>query len=136
MMDWFRVYHGACSDPKWPIVARKANTNVGTVVSIWMALLDHASQCNDRGSIEGFDCETIDALYGYDDGVCERVVRALEDKKLISGGRIAAWEKRQPIREREGESATDDKQSSSAERVRKHREKQKNVAENNHVTPL
>lgn len=61
-MAWFRLHEGAYADAKWPIIARKSNTNVGTVVSIWIALLDYASQHETRGSLEGFDPETIDAL--------------------------------------------------------------------------
>lgn len=98
-MDWFRWYHGACSDPKWPIVARKAGVNVGVVVSVWAALLEHASQNEERGNVSEFDCETIDALYGYEDGVCEAVLAAMIEKGMICDGRICAWSKRQPKRE-------------------------------------
>ena len=94
-MAWFRAYENISSDPKWPIVARRANVNVGTVISIWIALLDHASQNEERGSLDFFDCETIDALYGYEDGVCQRVVDAMNAKNLIADGRVANWEKRQ-----------------------------------------
>lgn len=99
LMDWFRWYHGACSDPKWPIVARKAEVNVGVVVSVWAALLEHASQNEERGDVSGFDCETFNALYGYEDGVCEAVLAAMIEKGMICDGRIYAWSKRQPKRE-------------------------------------
>ncbi len=33
-MEWFRWYHGACSDAKWPLIARKAHTTVGVVVVV------------------------------------------------------------------------------------------------------
>ena len=39
-MEWFRWYHGACSDAKWPLIARKAHTTVGVVVCVWVALLE------------------------------------------------------------------------------------------------
>ena len=48
-MEWFRWYHGACSDAKWPLIARKAHTTVGVVVSVWVALLEYASQDDERG---------------------------------------------------------------------------------------
>lgn len=98
-MAWFRVHEGTYADAKWPVIARKANTNVGTVVSIWVALLDHASQHEQRGSLEGFDPEAIDALYGYEDGTCQGVFDAMVCKGLIADGRLANWEKRQPIKE-------------------------------------
>lgn len=115
-MEWYRAYHGTCSDPKWPIVARKAKVSVGVVVSVWFALLESASQASERGSVANFDPETVDALYGYDDGTTEAVFGAMLEKGLICEGRICAWDKRQPKRERE---------DNSAARVRQHREKER-----------
>ena len=119
-MEWLRWYHGAISDPKWPLIARKSKQNIGTVVAVWAAILEHASQDEERGSIDGFDPEAIDALYGYEDGTCKAVVDAMVDKKLIVGGCVLSWQKRQPKRERE---------DNSAERVKKHREAKKAAAE-------
>lgn len=111
-MDWLKWYHGACSDSKWPLIARKSKQTVGTVVAIWAALLEHASQNADRGSLAGFDPEEIDCLFGYEDGVCHTVMAAMSDKGMIVDGRIAAWEKRQ----------TDE---AAAERKRLQREREK-----------
>ena len=116
-MEWLRWYHGACSDAKWPIIARKANVSVGVVVSVWAALLEYASQDEERGSVAGFDGETYDALYGYKDGTCEAVLEAMTEKGLICDGCICAWRKRQVEREREG--------STNAERQRRYRERKK-----------
>lgn len=123
-MEWFRWYHGAISDPKWPLIARKSKQNIGTVVSIWAAILEHASQDEERGSIDGFDPEAIDALYGYEDGTCKAVVDAMADKLLIVDGCIASWRKRQPKRERE---------DNSTARVRRHREAKKAASETGKV---
>lgn len=114
-MEWFRWYHGAMSDPKWPIIARRSKQNIGTVVSVWVAILEHASQDEERGSLEGFDPEAIDALYGYDDGTTQSVVDAMESKGLLVDGCVASWGKRQPGREREDDNST--------ERVRRFRAK-------------
>lgn len=117
-MAWFKSFEGISSDPKWPVIARKAGVNVGTVVSIWMALLDHASQSTPRGRISGFDCETIDALYGYEDGICQRVLEALAQKGLLDGESIANWEKRQTVRKRENSESGDAAPKTNAERQR------------------
>lgn len=112
-MDWLRWYDGTISDAKWSIIALKAKTNIGTVVSIWAALLEHASRQEDRGSLVGFDGETIDALFGYEMGTASAVYEALKEKGLITeDDRIAAWNKRQF-----------DEQG--AERARRYRERQK-----------
>lgn len=132
-MEWFRWYHGAASDPKWSIIARLSKQNIGTVVSIWIALLEHASQAEPRGSVADFDHETIDALYGYADGTTVTTCNAMKRKGLFDDEMmIVSWAKRQPKRERE---------DSSAERVRKHRETKKandsgdNANSNANVTP-
>ena len=59
-MNWFRWYHGSSCDTKWPWVARRSGQCVGTVVAVWSALLEHASQNEERGSVDGFNCEEID----------------------------------------------------------------------------
>ena len=105
------------SDAKWPLIARKAHTTVGVVVSVWVALLEYASQDDERGSVEGFDCETFDALYGYSDGTCEAVLSAMLEKGLIEDGCIRSWSRRQPQRERE--------ESTNAERQRRYRERRR-----------
>jgi len=116
-MEWFRWYHGAISDPKWPLIAKKSGQNIGTVVSIWAAILEHASQNAERGSVVGFDPEAIDALYGYEDGTTVTVCNAMKRHGVLhETEHIISWEKRQPKRERE---------DNSAERVRKFRESKK-----------
>lgn len=114
-MEWLRWYHGACSDPKWAAIARKSRTNVGTVVAIWAAMLEYASQQPERGSLRSFDAETVDAMYGYDDGTCAAVISAMESKNIIVDGHISAWGKRQ----RESDNST--------ARVQKYRENKKNA---------
>lgn len=116
-MEWFRWYHGAISDPKWPLIARRSGQSIGIVVSIWASLLEHASQEQSRGSIEGFNPEAIDALYGYEDETTVTVCNAMRNAGIINAENfICSWEKRQPKRERDDD---------SSERVRRFREKQK-----------
>lgn len=116
-MEWFRWYHGAISDPKWPLVARKSGKSIGVVVSIWASLLEHASQEQNRGSIEGFNPEAIDALFGYEDETTVTVCNAMRNAGIINAENfICSWGKRQPKRERDDD---------SRERVRRFREKQK-----------
>jgi hypothetical protein len=116
-MDWFRSHHGAPTDPKWLLIAKRANVRPIHVIGTWWALLDYASQHSDRGSIDGFDTETFALFAGLEDEHVSRIVTTLRDKGLIIDGRIAQWAKRQPKREDEG----------AAERQRRHRaEKPKN----------
>lgn len=101
-MEWFRWYHGAVSDSKWPIIAKKSGQPVGMVLSVWVALLEQASQEEERGSVQGFDAETIDALFGYAEGTTAAIVRAMLEKGMLENGCIRSWNKRQPKREDPG----------------------------------
>jgi hypothetical protein len=99
-MDWFRSWHGAPTDPKWLLIAKRSETQAGIVSSIVWALFDFASQnSEDRGSIEGFDIETYAAFSGFDESTIGRVIECLKEKKVIVGGRLAAWERRQTKRD-------------------------------------
>ena len=76
-MDWFRTHHGIISDPKWPIISKLSGQPIGNVVAVWLALLEYASQSEDRGHILGFDAEAVDVLYGYSDGTTTSIIAAL-----------------------------------------------------------
>ena len=100
-MKWFRWYHGTVDDRKWLVVSRYCGQSRAVVLAVWCALLEFASQAEERGSIAAFDCESLDALLGVEDGVCAAVMQAFVRKGLVSGGRLTAWERRQPRREDE-----------------------------------
>lgn len=115
-MDWLRWYHGTINDPKWAMIARKTGLNICVVISIWAALLEYASQSEDRGSVADFDPEEIDAVFGLDDGTCAAVIEAMTSKGIIEAGRIAKWSKRQF-------------DEANAEKVRRYKERQREKAE-------
>lgn len=100
-MKWFRWYHGTVDDRKWLVVSRYCGQSRAVVLAVWCALLEFASQAEERGSIAAFDCESLDALLGVEDGVCAAVMQAFVRKGLVSNGRLTAWERRQPRREDE-----------------------------------
>jgi hypothetical protein len=118
-MDWFRWYHGAVTDPKFGLVARRAQASVAEVIACWAFLLEQASAEGDRGVLGDLDFESIDYALGMDDGKAERIFEQMVARGLIDGEsrRIKSWEKRQPKRERPEDDSTD--------RVRRHREKKR-----------
>src|SRR5947209_19679047 len=118
-MDWFRLYHRAPTDPKWWTIARRAHAKPGEVWAVFTALLDHASQHEDRGSVEGFDVESVACFYGFEETTVGAILDALIAKGIVADDRIACWEKRQPVREEDG---------ASTERVRRFRERQRDAA--------
>ena len=116
-MEWFRAYHGISSDAKWRLVARMSKQPVAVVLAVWVSLLDHASQVDDRGSIAGVDYELLDVTLDLEDGVAKAVVGAMAVKGLVKDGRISAWDKRQVRREE-----SDNPQAKTvAQRVAEHR---------------
>ena len=110
--EWWRSHHGAPTDPKWPVIAKRAGVAPGVVAAIAWALLDHASQSDDRGLVADFDPETYAAYSGFEEAQIIAGIEAMGAKGVIVEGRIAKWEKRQPKRE-------DD----STERTRRYRER-------------
>lgn len=113
-LDWFRSWHGAPTDTKWLLIGRKAGVAPGIVSAVVWALLDHASQGEQRGSIEGFDIETYSTFSGFAEEQIGAVIKALQDKDLIVENVFKAWVRRQPKKEDNG----------AAERKRKQREKE------------
>lgn len=123
--DWFRSWHGAPTDNKWLVIARKAGTVPGVVSAIVWALLDYASQGSERGSIKGFDVETYAAFSGFEEDQIQAVIDALTDKDVIGpDGGFRNWQKRQPKRE-----------DGAAERAKAWRERQQTQNERNRTQP-
>lgn len=115
-MEWFRSYVGTTTDPKFRVVAKKSGVRIGDVLAIWQMLLERACGADERGRVDGFDCEGADALLDLEEGQACAVYAAMEAKGLVQAGHIAAWDKRQPKREREDDSAA---------RVKAHRDRKK-----------
>lgn len=120
-IDWFRWHHGSVTDPKFQLVARKAGARLSDVLAIWAYVLEHASAADVRGEFGDLDAEAIDCLFGFDDGLTASVLVQMGVRGLVCDGVVSSWVKRQPKREREGDSST--------ERSRAFRQKQR------HATP-
>lgn len=118
-IDWFRWHHGTVSDYKFPLVARQSGASVAEVVAVWANLLEAASaNVVERGMLSGLpDFEALDCALGLPDGRCAAVFKALQARGLIDEHlHIVAWQRRQPKREREDDTA--------AERKRRQRERE------------
>ena len=122
-IDWFRWHHGSVTDPKFQLVARKSGASLPDVLAVWAYILEKASASEDRGSFGDIDAEALDCLFNFPSTETRTadILAALEARGMVSAGRVEAWEKRQPKREREEEKST--------ERVRAFRAKQR------HETP-
>jgi len=119
-IQWWRSWHGAPMDAKWPVISARSGVKVGIVSAIFWELCDFASQNKERGSIEGFDVEVYSVYSGFSEDEINAVIKALNDKEIIQDNRLVNWVKRQPQRE-------DD----SYDRVTKFRELKRNVTQCN-----
>lgn len=115
-MDWFRWHHGAVTDPKFQLVARKSGTNLPSVLAVWAYVLETASQSAERGTFGEIDGEALDCLFGFADGATAAILAAMLDRGLIDGCKVCSWEKRQPKREREDPTNADRQRTFKAKR--------------------
>jgi len=102
-MGWFRWHDGSTTDPKFRVVAKLAAKTVdgvrlSDVLALWAMLLERANGERD-GVIEGFDCDVADAHLDMPEGAACAIIKAMQDKSLISGEAVTNWDKRQPKKE-------------------------------------
>ena len=113
-IDWFRWHHGTAADPKFGLVAKKANARFGDVVTVWALILEQASANVDRGHFPALDHETTDFLLGAEEGTTASILFAMESRGLVKDGVVVQWNKRQPKREREDHTSADRKRHQRA----------------------
>lgn len=133
MSLWFRWYGGTCEDKKFRAVVRTANRALGetgrnvtatlaVAIATWAALLETASN-DERKGFAAIDGEDIAALLDLDDGVADAVLAAMCERGILAfedgGYSVTAWNKRQF------------QSDSSAERVRRHRARQRSKPQRN-----
>ena len=123
MNRWFRHYEGLSIDPKFVSVAIASNQPVERVVWIWVHILESAAALNDGGKCR-FDPRQIARHLQIAVEECNSIVTELVTQGLLQGVtgafHVTSWDKRQY------------KNSSSTDRVRRHREAKK-LAKNNNL---
>jgi ribosomal protein L12E/L44/L45/RPP1/RPP2 len=115
-MEWVRLYHDMPSDPKWRVIAKKSGQRIGDVIAVYAFMLTNASgNAVKRGVTQGFVTEDVAAAIDLEEAGVTAILDAMEGK-VVKSGMLLGWEKRNPVRE-----------DSSTDRVRKHRETQRNA---------
>ncbi len=105
------------------VVAHRTKLPMASVLSVWVCLLDMASQNNPRGSVV-IDAEQIAVLQNLETEDVVKIINAFYEKNLLTPeNRLTNWDKRQ--------------YTTPAERVKKHRNgKKRDVTPRNaDVTP-
>ena len=118
MTRWYRAYEGTVTDPKLAEAAMVADCSRSVAVASWHLILENAAAVNDGGRVDiptrriaAALCEPLSAI--------EVLVEAFRTIGLLTGSHVAAWKRRQY------------ESDSSAERVRRHRQKNKQSAGGN-----
>ena len=115
-MEWVRLYHDMPSDPKWRVIAKKSGQRIGDVIAVYAFMLTNASgNAVKRGVTQGFVSEDVAAAIDLEEAGVTAILDAMEGK-VVKSGQLLGWEKRNPKRE-----------DSSYDRVKKHRETQRNA---------
>jgi len=110
-MDWYRAYHGMPQDTKLKVIAHRTKQPMASVLSVWVCLLDMASQNNPRGNVI-IDAEQIAVLQNLETEDVIKIINGFYEKNLLTPeNRLTAWDKRQ--------------YTTPAERVKKHRNTKK-----------
>lgn len=112
MSRWFRHYAGMARDDKLVRAAIKSGQPVERAVWVWAAILESAAEIDDGGRFE-LDSAEVAYFLRADESDIASIVHALEGGGRISGSYVVHWGDRQFQSDR------------SAERQRRHREKQK-----------
>jgi hypothetical protein len=121
MSQWVRLWEDMPNDPKWRVVARRANAScvshalhcvtIRDVVSVFVHMLICAGNAKNRGTLEGWNDEVAAVALDAEVELIIAIREAMEGL-VLDDNRLKSWEKRQPNRE-----------DSSTERVRALRSK-------------
>lgn len=122
MATWFKWFENTTNDPKFKLVARRSGQPLVSVIGVWAATLERASEAKVRGDISGLIPEVLDCQLDLEDGSSAKILEEMEAIGLIHDGRVAAWDNRQGTRATSATSAT---AKTSTERSREYRQRRK-----------
>lgn len=120
--SWVRLWAGMTTDPKWQTIARKSGQPRALVIALFAHLMLEANEAEDRGTLGDASIEDMASALDCDEEAIEAILEAMEGR-VLTDGRLAGWERRQPKREDSGNERTG--ALSSTERSRLHRERQR-----------
>lgn len=126
--SWVRLWADMTTDPKWQTIARKSGQPRALVIATFTHLMLEANESIERGSITGINIEDVASAMDCDEEAVAAILDAMEGR-VITDGRLAGWERRQPLRNDSGNENTG--AMSNTERSRKFREKQRTQRDGN-----
>ena len=125
---WLRLWHDMPNDPKWRTISRVSGQPIATVMAVYIHLLVSASRnvttCHGVSLRGHIDVTTEDLASALDvtEEVIDSILQAMQGR-VLDGDLISGWEKRQVLKEDNGNVSQTAK--SPAERKRAQREREK-----------
>lgn len=117
---WLRLWHDMPNDPKWRTIARVSGQPIATVMAVYIHLLVSASRNVTRGHIE-VTTEDLASALDVTEEVIDSILQTMQGR-VLDGDLITGWEKRQVLKEDNGNISQTAK--SPAERKRAQRERE------------
>jgi len=130
---WFRLWTDMVNDPKWRTISRVSKQEISRVIAVALHMMTCASNATERGHIEGWSDEDIATALDIDIEDIEAIRGAMQGR-FLNGNYLTGWEKRQPKREREDDTAADRKRA-QREREREGKNVTPQEQQENAVTP-
>ncbi|EPB1988567.1 phage replisome organizer, partial [Escherichia coli] len=118
---WLRLWHDMPNDPKWRTIARVSGQPIATVMAVYIHLLVSASRNVTRGHID-VTTEDLASALDVTEEVIDSILQTMQGR-VLDGDLITGWEKRQVLKEDNGNVSQTAK--SPAERKRAQREREK-----------
>lgn len=104
---WLRLWHDMPNDPKWRTIARVSGQPIATVMAVYIHLLVSASRnvttCHGVSLRGHIDVTTEDLASALDvtEDVIDSILHAMQGR-VLDGDLISGWEKRQVLKEDNG----------------------------------
>ncbi|HAN5230398.1 phage replisome organizer [Escherichia coli] len=123
---WLRLWHDMPNDPKWRTIARVSGQPIATVMAVYIHLLVSASRNVTRGHID-VTTEDLASALDVTEEVIDSILQTMQGR-VLDGDLITGWEKRQVLKEDNGNISQTAK--SPAERKRAQRERERKREQN------
>lgn len=98
-MSWVRLWNDMPTDPKWRVIAKRANRPLAEVMSVFVLMMTNAgANATERGELCNWSDEDAAAALDIEPSAVTAIREAMQGKTL-EGDKLTGWEKRQPKRE-------------------------------------
>ncbi len=92
MSQWVRLWEDMPTDPKWRVIARRADRPIAEVIAVFVFMMTNAGASAERGTLSNWDDEDVATALDIDANAVERIRTAMNGKTL-DGQRLIDWKR-------------------------------------------